>query len=131
MTGSLSTAVAAFVRNSLSSVEELELLLLIQGSHERTWTAEAIAKELGSTTESIASRLIRFITLGIVLPSGTEGQAAFRYSPKDAMFDGLLHEVALAYRQRRIAMIALIYEHPNDTLHLFSDAFRLRKDGPK
>lgn len=122
--------VATFVQASFSSLEEFELLTLLQARPDQSWTPEVLARELGSTPASIARRLAGFADLGIIALQPAPGAPTIAYAPATPALAELLRAVAHAYRQRRIAMVALIYERPRDSLRLFSDAFRLRKDPP-
>jgi hypothetical protein len=131
MNAGIPTDVASFVQASFTSVEELELLTLLQARPEAVWTSSALAKELGSTPESISRRLAAFAALGIIAPPSSDDPPNIRYAPATTLLAGLLHGVALTYRQRRIAMVTMIYERPHDPLRSFADAFRLRKDGPR
>jgi hypothetical protein len=118
--------VARFVQASITSIEEIELLVLLQAHPERSWLVAELARELGSTEASIAGRLAGFAALGITASEA----AAFRYRPATPELDALLKEVVQAYRERRIALTTLIYARPDHPIRSFADAFRLRKDDP-
>ncbi len=131
MNPGIPSEVATFVQTSFSSVEELELLMVLHARPDQGWTPEALAKELGSTPGSIIRRASGFAALGIIAPFPGVGSPNIAYAPATTALAEALHAVVLAYRQRRIAMITLIYEKPHDPLRSFSDAFRLRKDEPR
>jgi hypothetical protein len=130
MTRGISAAVADFVKSHITSVEEMEVMALMHSRPGIPWTVEGLARELGSTTESITGRLVSFIALRIVAARAEGGRQVFACAPADPDVAALLREVVRTYRERRIAMTTLIYERPTTPLRSFADAFRLRKDGP-
>lgn len=122
--------IVRFVQSYLSSIEEMELLALMQSRPGFAWSVEGLARELGSTKESITGRLTGFIALRIVEMRLEGTGQVFVYTPADPDLATLLRDVVQTYRERRIAMTTLIYERPTTPLRSFADAFRLRKDDP-
>ena len=125
MTAGLPDDVHRFILSSIESVEQLEVLLLMQGAPDTSWTPEAIAQELYSTPSSIRGRLDALSRQELVVPEGST--SAFRYHPTSAALAATINRVAECYRQRRVAVITLIASKPLENVRAFSDAFRLRK----
>lgn len=118
--------VRRFILDHIHSVEELEVLLLVRAEPARLWDAEAIRQALYTSAASASRRLADMEAAGFVVP--VEGQpGAYRYRPGPAEREDLLARLADVYRERRVAVISLIYSKPIDPLRAFVNAFDLRK----
>lgn len=122
--GGISDRVARLIAEHISSVEQLETLLLLRSEPERPWTAAEIGSTLRTLPESVALRLADLEGHGLAEPSG-DGHRFAATAPADTV-----DELAEAYRTRRVAVIAMIFAEPeDDPVRSFADAFRLRGDG--
>jgi hypothetical protein len=119
------TAVERFIIEHISSVEQLEFLLLMR-QHPRPWTAEQLAKELRTSLASARAKIRDLTQHGLISPSALAD--AFVYSPPENM-QTVITELARQYHERRVAIISTIYSKPAPDLQAFSDAFRLRANG--
>lgn len=123
--------VRRFVSEHIHSVEQLEVLLLLR-SEPRAWSAEEISRRLFTSPSSAQMRLDDLCAFGLLRKEsaqGEEGSAAlYRYEARDAGEDATIAAIERAYRERKDAMIQLIFSRPSDTARTFSDAFRLRRD---
>jgi AraC-like DNA-binding protein len=120
----LSDEVHRFLSLYIDSVEELEVLLLMRRSPERSWTAEEMARELYSHSTSITRRFQRLLGSGLLRETDP---GALQYAPRAVELDRTVARVAEAYRERRVAVVSLIASKPIENVKAFSDAFRLRK----
>lgn len=120
------SSVSAFIFEYIDSVEQLEVLLLLSGALNRTWTAEELSRELRSNPNSIAQRLQPLCHSGLVVCIDQE----YRYAPKDAALDVVVRELALANKTHRHRVLELIFS-PLKKARMFADAFRLgrKEDG--
>jgi hypothetical protein len=125
VTSRLPEDVHRFILSTIESVEQLEVLLLMHGAPDTSWTPEAIAQQLYSTPSSIRVRLEALSRQELVAPEGP--QSSFRYQPPSAGVAATINRVAECYRERRVAVITLIASKPLENVRAFSDAFRLRK----
>jgi hypothetical protein len=107
----------------ISSIEQLEILLLLYREPARAWSADAVARELRIHTASAAARLADLRDRGF---AAADGAAAYRYRPGGAP-DGAVDGLARAYAERRVTVIELIFSKPLDNVRVFADAFRLKK----
>jgi hypothetical protein len=119
--------VLAFLADHISSVVELEALLLLHGTAGRTWTAGEIARELRIDAAWPATQLQGLCAKGIIA-CATGSQAVYTFDPKRAEVRSTVDALARAYADRRVTVIGLIFSKPVDKLKRFSDAFRIRKD---
>jgi hypothetical protein len=111
----------------LPSAEQLQILLLLQGDRERSWTAPEVAAQLGTPPESTAMRLFLLASNGI-LGFESSGVPRYRYAASDPETDGLINDVVRAYEENQSAVIELVGGSTGaDPLRSFSDAFRLKR----
>jgi DNA-binding MarR family transcriptional regulator len=127
MANSLPEDVKQFLTEHISSVAQLEVLLLLRRDPERMWTAGEVAKALYTTPEIVADQLSDLRKRGLVGSTG-DSELKYRYSPET---DELAEQVArldTAYKERSVAVITFIYSQPVEQVRVFADAFRLRKE---
>lgn len=112
-----------FVNKHITSVEQIEVLLILLANREREWTIDEISAILRSSPNSIQSRLDALIKTGLAAGSPEQG---YRYKAS-----GRLHRMVEMlkdeYTARRFSVIELIFSRP-DPLLTFADAFRFRED---
>ena len=125
--GEITDAVKNFIHQHINSVEQLEVLLWILNRADKSWTAEAVSRELYIQPASAAARLADLQRSRLLKEAGST-PSTYRYAPDDAALDHAAREVASAYSVRRVGVINLILERPLDNVRSFSDAFRFRRD---
>jgi hypothetical protein len=124
--GDLPEGVRQLIADSIDSVEQLEILLLLQQHPARTWTAESVARELRVSPLSAGDRL-EDLTRDALLVRVKGNEEEYRYAPGSAALDEAARGLATAYTERRVTVINLIFSKPVDKIRTFADAFRLRK----
>jgi len=124
----ISNEVKTFIRQNISSIEQLEVLLLLHRDPSREWTASELSRELYVSPEAAVNRLKDFCARGFCVAREAE-EPRYRYSPSIGHLDSVIRDLEIVYEQRRVRVINLIFSNPNDHLRSFSDAFKLRKDG--
>jgi hypothetical protein len=111
-----------FVNKHISSVEQIEVLLLLLADPNRTWEIGELSATLRSSTNSIASRLHALEAARLVSRSG----AGYCYSA-----NGAAHEMVRAlqkeYVERRFSVIELVYSR-RDAARTFAEAFRFKDE---
>lgn len=119
--------VRRFIAGNLSSVAQLELLLLLREDREREWTVEEVSRALYGAAAGMADQLNDLVSQGLVyVTHAPEPRFRFRPSAGDPL-DVLVGRVAETYKERRVAVITLIYSQPVDAARTFAEAFRFRK----
>jgi hypothetical protein len=116
----------AFIAQHIESLAQLETLLRMRQDRDRTWDADALAREIYITADMAAGIIADLERRGFV--QRTPDPPAFRYSPANADFDRLLDQLGALYHERRVAVITEIYSNPTKKVQTFADAFRLRRD---
>lgn len=97
-----------FISERIDSVEQLEILLFLERTQEREWSARDLAKELGVPTESAALRLASLEVGGLAASQpGAEGPL-HRYAPSVPSLRGAVWRLAEAYPIRRETFAQLI-----------------------
>lgn len=121
--GELPRSVQELLDRSITSVEQLELLLLLHANPDRAWTADAAGHEVRTSTHSAGGRLAELVArrLARETPEGYvfAGDAAARSA---------VSELGRLYSTHRVRVISRIFAKPPESIRDFADAFRLRKD---
>lgn len=126
MPDSVEPDVRRFIASHITSVAQLELLLLLRAHPEKYWSCEDAAKQLYVSAEVTASLLAR-MAFQQLLRAAENQSPRFKYAPASAQLEQVVNRLADLYEQRRVTVISLIYSEPIDKLRSFADAFRLRK----
>jgi hypothetical protein len=119
--------VRRFILEHVNSVEQLEVLLLLRGRPDADWDAAAVSRALSTAPAAAAMRLADLHARGLLVPV-KPGEARYRYGPAAPELARLVDGLAEAYRERRVAVVALIYSKPQTQVQAFADAFKLRKE---
>lgn len=128
MAGSgFSDSLERFVHGLISSVEQVEVLLLLHRTSPRRWGAVAASRELRLDAVSVARRLAEFHDNGVLQVEAGDEALQYWYVASAIAPDRTLSELATAYQTRRTSLINLIFSKPADDARAFADAFRLRK----
>jgi hypothetical protein len=117
-----------FIREHVSSVEQLEILLHLFNISPRMETSEAIAQTLYLSPESADRQLQRFYEKGLI---ASQRGTSVTYGVADKMSSlGMqVQELSKCYRERRVSVINEIFSNPISTLQSFADAFIIKKKG--
>lgn len=115
-----------FLTGRLTSADQIEIVLLLQGSPTQSWTAPEVSKALSMAPESTAMRLFLLASQGLILfePSGVP---RYRYGGGDATTARLLQELASNYASNRADVLRVIGAPAVDPIQSFADAFKLKK----
>jgi hypothetical protein len=112
--------VVRFVRTALSSVQQLEVLLLLREGADRAWTPDEVARRLKTHAGAAANCLQSLALVGLAADDGS----AYRYEP--GARGALVDRLAELYPTYRTRITGLIYSEASDA-EAFADAFRLRR----
>ncbi len=120
-----SEALVSFVRQRLTSIDQIEIVLLLMADRSRSWTAPEVAAAVGTPQESAAMRLFLLASTGLIVFEAA-AIPRYRYTGSDPETHALVTELAELYASNRDAVGALVGAPP-DPLRSFSDAFKLKK----
>ena len=123
----ISKEVLEFISEHIISLEQLEMLLLLSSQPAKEWTLDSVFTEIQSSQASIAHRLQEFCDKGLLVK---KQNGLFQYAPRNESVAHAIHALSVAYKERRMKVIELIYRKPVDEVQSFADAFKIRKDKP-
>lgn len=114
-----------FLEQRLSTLQHIEVVLLLRGDPARSWTAPEVAATLGSAPETAAMRLFLLASGGLIAfePNSIP---RYRYANTDAATDSMLQELTEVFTANPEAVAAAV-EAPRDPIRSFADAFKLKK----
>lgn len=115
-----------FLQERLTSLEQIEVVLLLRAQRARSWTAPEVANELRIAPETAAMRLFLLASSG-VLAFEPSGVPRYRYAGSDAATEALIAELAAVYESDRNAVLSIVDTGPRDPIRSFADAFKLKK----
>lgn len=127
MANQLPQEIQEFIFQNIDSLEQIEVLLLLSGSPERTWTPNEVNIQLRSSAESVQKRLQSLVARGLVAEVDSQTHA-HQYRPATPTLAHAVDQLAENYRERRLKVIECIFSKPISSLRIFADAFRIRKD---
>ena len=114
--------IVRFVREAISSLCALELLLLLRRERQRPFLREEAIRELRSSELAVAQALDRLKRSGLIEDSG---EGAYRYQHSSAPLDAICERLQSLYARKPLKIINAILQAPDEKLRTFANAFRL------
>jgi hypothetical protein len=114
-----------FVTEHITSLDQLELLLLLLHSPDKWWDASSAAREIGVDTNSARRGLERFASQNLLAIAVT-ADVRYRFQPGDARLREAAEAFNAAYRTNRLAILQLVTGRSARSVRDFADAFRIR-----
>jgi hypothetical protein len=118
-----SDGLRTFVNKYITSVEQIEVLLLLLANPQRVWSVHEISAILRSSPASIQTRLAALAKAHLAVGTAEVG---YRYAATGRLH-ALVEELSDEYGARRFSVIELVFSR-QDPARSFADAFRLRED---
>ena len=115
----LSEGARRLLREAISSVWALELLLLIHKEPEREFTLDGLVRELRANRPLVGAIIAKFKERGLVAGTGD----IVRYAPMSTDTREAVSEIQSVYAQTPLALIKEIADAPNEKIQAFADAF--------
>jgi predicted transcriptional regulator len=112
-----------FIRSSVRTVWSLELLLFMRRNAKRTWTSDALIRELRSSRSVVNQSLDVFLQCGIL----REDESGYRYAPATVELEWLIEQLAREFDERPASIVNAIID-AQSTLQNFANAFRIKRD---
>ena len=122
----VSDALRTFLQQRLSSIDQIEIVLLLLKQPTRSFTAPEVAATLGTAPEAAAMRLFLLASGGLIAfePSAVP---RYRYVVSDDEADFMIRQLDELYATDRDAVVDAVDARAQDPIRSFSDAFKLRK----
>lgn len=114
-----------FLRHSIRSVWNIELLLWLYRHPGRGWAPEELVREMRASDLIVSQGVAGLQQAGLVV---AEDGGACRYSPASPDLDRLVQQLERVYRERPSVVTRALFSAPTEKLSTFADAFRLKKD---
>lgn len=119
--------VQKFIGDHLTSLAQLEILLLLHGQPSRQFPAEQVAQTLRIDTDWARSEMARLREQGL-FTSAESGDDEYCYAPVNPGDAELVDALARLFVTHRVSVITQIFSTPSDSIGSFADAFKLRSD---
>ena len=116
--------VRRFIAAEIESVGQLEVLLLLRGAPDKSWTPGEVARALVMQVGPATTWLEQMADGSFVAQPAS---GAYRYSPASAEVERTIDGLAESYAKYRVAVISLIFSKPSEGVTRFSEAFRIRR----
>lgn len=113
-----------FVGKHISSIEQIEVLLMLHADSERLWSVADISGELRSSRPSIQSRLNGLVRSGLVIRRDGD---LYSYASRE-QYDALVVMLRQEYTGRRFSVIEMVHSRPIHAARSFAEAFRVKDD---
>lgn len=123
-TSRLPEEIKTLLSTHVESLGHLEVLLYLYNHATQVWNAQTLSKELRNHPTNTAHHLKRLTDQGFLKCENNWCS----YGPKTPELEEATRKLNDSFKDMPVAMIASIYEKPNDTLRGFADAFKLKKD---
>ena len=124
----LSEVVQQFIATHITSVDQIEIVLLLYKNPNREWTAEDAARDLFMEPQTTAARMAEMAADGLISSKQIDDRTVYRHGPRTMQLEKAISELPEEYPKYRVSIINLIFSKPIDNIRTFADAFRFRKD---
>jgi hypothetical protein len=117
-----------FLQENIPSVDAAELLLYLRAHPDRAWLAAEAAANLRPTvqiSDADAARYLESFQARGLVSAEPDKRAQFR--PANEALEMYTQMLALAYKQRPVTLIRMIYALRDLRIQTFADAFKIRK----
>jgi hypothetical protein len=119
----LPIGLAEFMRDHVSTYEELDALLFLARAPTRAWSCVEIAESLNVTVDSIGTALDDLLAVGnLVQTDQQSGRKTFRYAPGNDFIRDQVACLQRAYAEERMAVVQA--RRPGAWLTLFASKGR-------
>ena len=113
-----------FIQGTITAVDAAELLLWYRGHQDRVIALDEVVAKLGpGISAGDAEKYVElFVARGLIV----RVEGGYRYRPESELAPQV-ERLAVAYNQRPVTLIRVIYAFRDSSIKSFADAFRLRK----
>ncbi|MDE1902935.1 MAG: hypothetical protein KGI46_03685 [Alphaproteobacteria bacterium] len=122
----LSQKLERFLRTSIRSVWDVELLLLLRKERARSWTTGELVRQLRASSLVVSDALVALQRIDLVGREAADDR--FTYRPATDELAQIVDDLAATYASEPASIMHVIWSTPRTNIQTFADAFRLRKD---
>jgi hypothetical protein len=117
-----------FLQQNIPSVDAAELLLFLRAHPDYSWAAQEAAANLRPTVQIADADAARyadtFAARGLVSASPDR---RVQFKPASEELEMYTQMLALAYKERPVTLIRMIYALRDSRIQTFADAFRIKR----
>ena len=118
--------VRALIEDHLTSVAQLEILLLLHGAPERQFAAAEVAERLRIDPGWAGDELNGLQRSGLLGHDAASDR--FQYGPRTTELADAVDGLEKAFSTHRVSVITLLFSTPSEGIGSFADAFKIRRD---
>ena len=122
----LAPAVASFITAHVTSLDDLEVMMLLVSANGRWWDATSTARELGLSVGRARAALDALATHNL-LDIRISDDVRYQFRPGTVELEEAALAVAAAYRRRPSALVQFVGGRASRSVRDFADAFRIRR----
>jgi predicted transcriptional regulator len=126
MGNELSDGLRDFIKQYITSLEKLEILLLLYQEANRSWSVEEVFKVTQTNLVSVADRLKSLAASGLLIAEGNTA-SVFRFQPMSAELAQRVSELQEAYAFSKYKVVEAIFSTPHGQAQKFADSFKLKR----
>lgn len=127
MANTLSIEVEQFLLKYIESVEQLEVLLLLNAHPDRPWTIQEVNDQIKSSEESVSKRLQTLAHQGLITALNAD-KTVFQIQTAKPEINQTVSALDACYKERRLKVLECVFSKPMSSLRVFADSFKIRKD---
>ncbi len=120
-------SVLQFIAERIDSVPQLEALLLLCESPQRSWTEEEVAARIYVSRVAAAQILQALQRQNLVTPAAAQSPQ-YQYNPQWDPTGQVMPEVTAAYRRHLVQLATFIHSRASTAVREFARAFDFKKD---
>lgn len=117
-----------FAYRHIESVDQLEILRVLEENREKEWGITALAEATQVEPKALETHLSSLNGRGILIAEKRPDWLG-RYGPHTPELAAQLERLLQLYRERPVSMIRLVYAQAKNPLRAFAEAFQFRKEG--
>lgn len=117
-----------FLQTTVTAVDAAEVLLLLRRTPERAWSIPELTAALRPSVpipDAEAAKYLEIFQARGVVAMGDDRRVQYRPGSDELRMYGDM--LALAYKERPVTLIRMIYALRDSRIQTFADAFKLRK----
>jgi hypothetical protein len=116
-----------FLQGSVPSVLAAELLLALAKERDRWWEVGELVATLPQTDHVAVEDVWTYIDDNWRRLVAIGSNRKVRYRPAEAELDDFVQALAMAYNERPVTLIRLIYAFRDSKIQSFAQAFRIKR----
>jgi hypothetical protein len=121
----LPPVVGRFIADHVTSIAQLEVLLLLRAHAGDAFSADEVGRELRIEPTWAEGELRELAAHGLL---EERSERRWCFAPSTVDLADAVAAIADAYTHRRVSVITAICARPSSSIRIFANAFRLRKD---